>query len=84
MSAPMTFTNSLACVGFDAKALAGAWLVFSGMNTLGEWLVRVLEANAAALTFWRCEISSHSIGSYSEMPHIVNGRRWTFFRFVSN
>jgi len=50
----------------------------------GEWLVRVLQANTAALTFWRREISSHSIGFYSEMPHIVNGRRWTFFRFVSN
>ena len=50
----------------------------------GEWLVRVLEANAPAVTFWRCEISSYCVGSDGEMPHIVNGRPWKFFRFVSN
>jgi predicted acetyltransferase len=50
----------------------------------GAWLVRVLEANAPAVSFWRCEISSYSVGSYGEVEHIVNGRRWKFFRFVSN
>ena len=30
----------------------------------GEWLVRVLEANAPAVNFWRCEISSYSAGSF--------------------
>jgi predicted acetyltransferase len=50
----------------------------------GEWLVRVLEANAPALTFWRREISSYSVGSYEDTQHMVNGRCWTFFRFVSN
>jgi predicted acetyltransferase len=50
----------------------------------GEWLVRVLEANAPAVTFWRCEISSYSVGSYREAQQIVHGRRWKFFRFVSN
>jgi hypothetical protein len=34
----------------------------------GEWLVRVLEANAPALTFWRGEISIYSHGLYREDP----------------
>jgi predicted acetyltransferase len=50
----------------------------------GEWLVRVLEANAPAISFWRGEISTYSLGSYREGQHIVNGRPWKFFRFVSN
>jgi predicted acetyltransferase len=50
----------------------------------GEWLVRVLEANAAAVAFWRVGISIYSLGSYREEQHILSGRYWTFFRFVSN
>ena len=50
----------------------------------GEWLVRVLEANAPALTFWRGEISTYSLGLYREERQIVNGRPWKFFRFGSN
>ena len=50
----------------------------------GEWLVRVLEANAPAITFWRGVISSYAAGSYREAPHMVNGRPWKFFRFASN
>jgi predicted acetyltransferase len=50
----------------------------------GEWLVRVLEANAPAATFWRREISAYSVGSYGETEHVISGRRWKFFRFISN
>jgi predicted acetyltransferase len=50
----------------------------------GEWLVRVLEANAPAITFWRREISIYTLGSYREEQQVVNGRPWKFFRFVSN
>jgi predicted acetyltransferase len=50
----------------------------------GEWLVRVLESNTPALLFWRAAISSYSHGSYEEEEHLVNGRPWRFFRFVSN
>ena len=50
----------------------------------GDWLVRVLEANAPAITFWRCRVSTYSRGSYREEQHIVNGRPWKFFRFVSD
>ncbi|MBZ5609174.1 MAG: hypothetical protein LAP38_13005 [Acidobacteriia bacterium] len=49
----------------------------------GEWLVRVLEANAPAVLFWRTAISSYSGGSYEEQERIVKGRPWRFFRFVS-
>jgi predicted acetyltransferase len=50
----------------------------------GEWLVRVLEANAPAVTFWRETIASYSRGSYKEEGRMVNGRPWRFFRLVSN
>jgi len=50
----------------------------------GEWLVRVLEANAPAAAFWRNAISSYSRGSYEEEGRMVNGRPWRFFRFASN
>jgi predicted acetyltransferase len=48
----------------------------------GEWLVRVLEANAPAVLFWRTAIATHSPGSCKEEVRIVNGRPWRFFRFV--
>jgi predicted acetyltransferase len=49
----------------------------------GEWLVRVLESNAPALTFWRMTISTYSRGLYSEDGRVVNGCSWRFFRFAS-
>jgi predicted acetyltransferase len=49
----------------------------------GEWLVRVLEANALAIPFWRTAISHYSLGSYREEQNVVHGRLWTYFRFVS-
>lgn len=55
----------------------------------GEWLVRVLEANAPAVLFWRKAIASYSRASYQpasyqEEERIVDGRPWRFFRFVSH
>lgn len=50
----------------------------------GEWLVRVLEANAPAVSFWRDTVASYSGGSYKEEGRTVNGRAWRFFRFVSS
>ncbi len=49
----------------------------------GKWLVRVLEANAPAVRFWRTVISSYSSGSYQEEARTVNGLAWRFFTFVS-
>jgi predicted acetyltransferase len=49
----------------------------------GEWLVRVFEANAPAVLFWRTAISNYSLGSYQEERRIIDGRSWKFFRFVS-
>jgi predicted acetyltransferase len=48
----------------------------------GDWLVRVLEANAGAVVFWRTSISKYSGGSYAEDGRIVKGRPWRFFRFT--
>jgi predicted acetyltransferase len=48
----------------------------------GEWLVRVLEANASAVLFWRVAVSDFSLGAFHEEPRIVDGQSWRFFRFV--
>jgi predicted acetyltransferase len=64
--------------GFGQRMAAFLW-----NERPGEWLVRVLEANAPAVLFWRAAILSYSCGSYEEEGRIVNGRRWRFFRFVS-
>jgi predicted acetyltransferase len=48
----------------------------------GEWLVRVLEANAPAVLFWRTAISSYSTGSYEEERRVIDERSWIFFRFI--
>jgi predicted acetyltransferase len=49
----------------------------------GEWLVRVFEANAPAVHFWRNAISACSMGSYQETGRVIDGRSWRFFRFVA-
>lgn len=49
----------------------------------GGWLVRVLEANAPALRFWRTTISNYAGESCKEDERVINGRSWRFFRFVS-
>jgi predicted acetyltransferase len=69
---------------FRRRSIGRSMARFLWNEYAGEWLVRVLEANAPAATFWRCEISSYSVGSYGETEHIINGRRWKFFRFISN
>jgi predicted acetyltransferase len=51
-----------------------AALVWNGHP--GEWLVRVLEANAPAVLFWRT-----AVGSYKEERRVIDGRSWIFFRF---
>jgi predicted acetyltransferase len=69
---------------FRRRGIGRSFARFLWAEYPGEWLVRVLEANAPAVNFWRCEISSYSLNSYREAEHIVSGRRWKFFRFVSN
>jgi predicted acetyltransferase len=49
----------------------------------GEWLVRVLEANAPAVLFWRAAVSAYSSGAFQEEPRIIDGQWWRFFRFES-
>jgi predicted acetyltransferase len=49
----------------------------------GHWLVRVLETNTPALTFWRVAIAEYAGGSHAEASRLVNGRPWVFFRFTS-
>ena len=49
----------------------------------GDWLVRVLEANAPALAFWRVAIEGYSRGSHREQRRFISGRPWAFFRFTS-
>jgi predicted acetyltransferase len=47
----------------------------------GPWLVRVLEANAPAVGFWRAAIAGYTGGSFEEERREVNGRAWLFLRF---
>jgi protein involved in polysaccharide export with SLBB domain len=50
----------------------------------GEWLVRVLEANAPAVLFWRAAVAGYSGGGFAEQARSVDGQAWRFFRFLSN
>jgi predicted acetyltransferase len=49
----------------------------------GVWLVRVLEANAPALAFWRAVIANRTCKFHEEEARLVKGRPWVFFRFTS-
>lgn len=49
----------------------------------GEWLIRVFEDNAPAISFWRAAVSHYASDSSQEERRVVNGRGWRFFRFVS-
>jgi len=69
---------------FRHRGAGRSMATFLWNNYPGKWLVRVLEANAPAIAFWRSGISIYSLDSYKEEQHIVNGRPWKFFRFVSN
>jgi len=53
----------------------------------GEWLVRVLEANAPALAFWRAAIAGFPLGPFAglrkEESRLVKGQPWVYLRFTS-
>ncbi len=68
---------------FRRRGVGGNMATFLWNEHPGEWLVRVLEANAPAVVFWRGIISAYSSGAYGEVQHIFNGSPWRFFRFVS-
>ena len=68
---------------FRRRGVGQSMTTFLWNKHPGEWLVRVLEANAPALLFWRNAISRYSHGSCREERRIVNGRPWRFFRFAS-
>jgi predicted acetyltransferase len=66
---------------FRRRGLGQSMTTFLWNAHPGKWLVRVLEANAPALHFWRDAISPYSGRSYLEEQRTVNGRQWRFFRF---
>jgi predicted acetyltransferase len=68
---------------FRRQGIGQRMVTFLWNQYPGEWLVRVLEANAAAVRFWRITISNYSRNSQKEETRIVNGRAWRFFRFTS-
>ncbi len=49
----------------------------------GEWLVRVAEANRAAVPFWRGAVAAYTRGEYREEAVVEKGREWRFLRFTS-
>lgn len=64
--------------GFGLKMAALVW-----NEHPGDWLVRVLEANAPAISFWRNAISTYSRAVYQEERRMVKERPWRFFSFAS-
>jgi len=68
---------------FRRRGVGQSMTTFLWNQYSGEWLVRVLEANAPALSFWRDAISRYAPGSCREEQRTVNGRLWRFFRFAS-
>jgi predicted acetyltransferase len=49
----------------------------------GHWTVRVLQQNAAALSFWRKVIDEYTRGTASERDHAGHSRAWRVFSFKS-
>ena len=49
----------------------------------GRWVVRVSEANRAALHFWTDVIASYTSGAYVERQQPGDPRGWRIFRFAS-
>ena len=68
---------------FRRRGIGQSMTTFLWDEHPGEWLVRVLAANAPAVLFWRKVISRYSLGSFQEEQRIVSGRPWKFFRFAS-
>ena len=71
---------------FRRRGVGGRMATLLWNEHPGEWLVRVFEANAPAVLFWRMAISGYSLdshqGSYQEERRVIDGRSWRFFRFV--
>ena len=68
---------------FRRSGFGQSMATFLWKQHCGEWVVRVLEANALAVSFWRTAISRYSLDSYQEEQKVVEGRPWRFFRFAS-
>jgi len=64
--------------GFGKRMATILWSKYPG-----EWLVRVLEANAPAVLFWRSVIAGYVCDAYYEEGRTVGGRPWRFFQFRS-
>src|ERR1019366_8689692 len=69
-------TSSLCYESFDAGVSVREMAVFVWNENPGEWLVRVLEANAPAVLFWRAAINAYSFGTFHEEPRIIDGQSW--------
>ena len=63
-------------IGVGRQAACALW------ETLpGRWVVRVSEANQAALTFWIDVVQRYAGGKYTEASRDSAGRRWRVFTF---
>ena len=49
----------------------------------GKWIVRVLEANAGALAFWRDTVAAFTGGTFGEQPLRREPNDWRVFSFVT-
>ncbi len=63
-------------LGVGTKFISTLWDQQSGI-----WLIRVLQANLAAVPFWRNTISTYTGNDYREDPCMVGDQPWYFFSF---
>lgn len=49
----------------------------------GRWLVRVLETNPHAFSFWETVVSAYTEGAFEVAPGASQPARWRVFRFAS-
>jgi predicted acetyltransferase len=63
-------------VGVGRQAASALWGTLTG-----RWVVRVAEANQAALTFWIDIVRRYTGGNFTEATRDIAGRRWRVFSF---
>lgn len=63
-------------IGVGRQAASALWEVLPG-----RWVVRVLETNQRALTFWVGVVSRYTSGTYTEATRDAAGRQWRVLSF---
>jgi predicted acetyltransferase len=62
--------------GVGRQAVGALWGTLTG-----RWIVRVAEANQAALPFWIDVVRRYTSGNFTEVTRDRDGHRWRVFSF---